>query len=235
MYNAGTGCDMHLGKRERHMARLPGASVILLALCCSGCFHHHLLTYGQAGNVSQFHRTVNAGWAGHRPVAPPPGAPDSETCNNQIDRNGMHMVTVNSNLGYSVLTVVTLGAFAPLGVQWSCAPNPSVIGPTPSMAGAGRSAPVTAPSATGSTSRTLTSWVWGALQTDAKAPANPPPNGAAPQGPPTPANCNDKGMGQAKAGLSPANYFYSLLTVGTAGLVAPWELSWQCKDANGSH
>jgi hypothetical protein len=168
-------------------------------------------------------------------LVPPAGVPDAQSCNNQIDRNGMHMVTVTSNLGYAAITVVTLGAVAPARVQWNCAPNPSTEGPTPSAHRPGGSAIVTPPSTATLTSRTLTSRFWGLLQSDAKAPSNPPPGGASPPGPPTPANCNDHGMRQAKIGISLRNYIYSLATVATAGFVSPMTVGWQCEEVtNGS-
>ena len=201
---------------------------LALAVIASGCYHHRLLTYGQAGNLQQFYRTVNTGWAGRGSTAPPAGVQASESCNNQIDRNGMHMVTMSSNLGYAALSVGTLGAVALAKVRWNCAPNPPVIGPTPS--GGGRSAPtpsLLAPA--GFTSRTLTSSFWGLFQSDAKAPDNPPPGGARPPGPLTPANCMDHGIRQALIPMSPLNYLYSLLTVGTAGFVSPMHVAWQCE------
>ncbi len=212
------------------------ATLTAASLLSTGCYSHRLLTYGQPGNVSTFHRTVNAGWAGHSGSGvPPPGAADSQSCHNQIDRNGMHMVTVSSNLGYAALTVVTLGAVSPADVRWTCAPNPSVSGPTPSGRGPGGGGSAALPTTAAFTGRTLTSSVWGVLQSDAKAPDNPPPGRAAPPGPPTPANCNDRGMRQAKTGISPLNYFYSLATLATAGFVSPLHVAWQCEeDAHGS-
>lgn len=216
----------------------PGSMITaaVFALSCTGCYHHRLLTYGQPGNVLPFPRRVNTGWAGGSgSVVPPGGAAQSQRCDNEIDRNGMHMVTISSNLGFEALTAVTFGGVSLARVQWSCAPNPTVEGSTPSGGSQGASAAPKPPPTAQFTSRTLTSSVWGVLQSDAVAPANPPPDGSQPAGAPTPANCNDYGMRQVKIG-SPVNYFYSLATIATLGFVSPRKMSWQCKEAgNASH
>ena len=45
---------------------------------------------------------------------------------------GFHEVRVTTNLGYSIITVVTLGIWSPMKVEWQCAkpcvPDTPVIG-----------------------------------------------------------------------------------------------------------
>jgi hypothetical protein len=213
-------------------------AIVSLALTSAGCYHHILMTYGNPGMVSNWHKTVNAGWGSNGATVPAPGVPNG-TCNNSIDRNGMNLVTVDSNIGYAALIVVTLGSVSPARVNWKCAPNPSVVGPSPSAARVSPPAPSAGPAPStkspSETPRTLTSEVWGLLQSDAKAPSNPPPGGAAPAGPPTPANCNAYGMSQVKIHSFTLNYLYAVATVATIGFVSPMRVAWQCvQPANGS-
>src|SRR5262245_30222368 len=106
-------------------------------VCSTGCvYHHHLLTHGgNAANTSTWKKTINSGWSAR--VVPPKGSPDSESCHNEIDTNGMHDVHVSSNTGYAALTVVTLGVWSPVRVEWNCAPPAKTkMGPAPSASSA---------------------------------------------------------------------------------------------------
>jgi hypothetical protein len=216
-------------------------SIVALAVLANGCvYHHHLLTHGgNANQTTPFPKTINSGFWGTspKPIVPPAGTPPEKSCNNAIDRNGMFNVHISSNLGYAAITVVTLGLWSPVHVEWTCAKDPEgpgVSGPSPSAARAAATAPVIpAPGANAKpkkpvfTNRTLHSLLW-QLQTDAKAPPNksktPPP------GPPTPGNCPTDGMRQVKIPVFPLNYFYSVVTVATVGIWSPMHVAWECMD-----
>src|SRR5262249_42254673 len=60
------------------------------------------------------------------------------TTNNCVS-HGMQEVRVTTNLGYALLTVVTLGIWSPLEIEWRCAkqppPNPGPVGSAPAVLG----------------------------------------------------------------------------------------------------
>jgi hypothetical protein len=53
--------------------------------------------------------------------------PDVDNCRKQ----GMSEVKISSNLGFALITVLTLGIFSPVRAEWKCAP------PTPTSGGLG--------------------------------------------------------------------------------------------------
>jgi hypothetical protein len=220
------------------------ATMISLALASAGCYHHHLTTYGPVNLLPQEHKAVNAGWGGA--IVPSAGTSPEKACKGQTFQNGMHVVDIDSNLGYAAISVITLGIASPVRVGWVCLPPVSTAGPTPSAARAGARAPTSGGGSTAKgsqpaeapyTGRTLTSSVWGALQSDAKAPENLPvqprggPQPPDPPGPLTPANCHNYGMRQVRIRAFPWNYFYSLATLATAGFISPVRVDWQCAQA----
>jgi hypothetical protein len=217
------------------------AAAALAVISSTGCaYKHHLLAHGgNANHTTPWKKTINYGWGAR--VVPTAGAPDRESCHNEIDTNGMHDIHISSNIGYSALTIVSLGLVSPVHFEWRCAPEKTEMGPTPSTAHPPSASSASTPASTQSTTRkkavftnrTLSTFA-SLLQTDAKAPSNrvdhPPPGDPA-----TPANCPTDGMRQVKVPVFPLNYFYSLVTVATVGIWSPMHVAWQCIDVEGTH
>lgn len=94
----------------------------------SGCYHTRVFTTGQPA-TAYTQQTVHALFWGlvQQNVEPP-------TTNNCVS-NSMQEVRVTTNFGYAVLTVVTLGIWAPMEIEWRCAkqppPNPGPLGFAP--------------------------------------------------------------------------------------------------------
>jgi hypothetical protein len=102
-------------------------AALILALSDTGCYHHRVLA--SKGNSATSYATKNVyslfwGLAkkpnidvSHQDGAAtqPPG-----TC----ESNAINEVRVTSNLGYAAVTVLTLGIYSPLKVQWMCATEP---------------------------------------------------------------------------------------------------------------
>jgi len=109
---------------------LSTTALSLALLSGAGCYHHRVLA--SKGNPATPYATRNVyslfwGLAkkpdidvSHKDGAAtqPPG-----TC----ESNAIHEVRVTSNLGYAALTVLTVGIYSPLKVQWMCATEPPPI------------------------------------------------------------------------------------------------------------
>jgi Bor protein len=94
----------------------------------SGCYHTRVFTSGQPA-TAYMQKTVHSLFWGlvQQNVEPP-------TTNNCVS-NGMQEVRVTTNLGYAFLTVITLGIWSPMEIEWRCTkqtpPNPGPIGSAP--------------------------------------------------------------------------------------------------------
>lgn len=216
------------------MFRVPfTVALIALSFTSIGCYHHHLLTFGgNAGNVSPFPKTIHAGFWGLRPkpIVPPAGSTGSALC----AKNGMFDVVVHTNPGYSAITVITLGLWSPMRVEWQCAaPIPAegpALGGTRAPAPSARPSPDPGAAEPPFTDRNVYTVAW-EIERDARAPAVFPVS--PPHDPPTPLNCASDvnhlyGMRQVKIPVLPRNYFYSIATVATLGFYSPMHVAWQC-------
>ncbi|MEK6405655.1 MAG: hypothetical protein AABN34_01690 [Acidobacteriota bacterium] len=217
--------------------RRMSCAVALVALIgvYSGCYHHHLRANGDRVNSSYFRKTLDSPSGGKRTdfVVPaqvngaqvPGGLASSADCKG----NGMYEVGITSYWKYAAGNVFSFGQWSRVKVEWLCAKQPSVIGPTglgprpPAASEAARPTPSvsTQPRKVKQdelTKRTMHAFFWGALQQNLLPPA---PSAAYK----TPANC--KSMRLVKL---PVNYGYSLITVVTAGLWSPMRVTWQCAE-----
>jgi Bor protein len=97
-----------------------------------GCYHTRVFTNGQPA-TAYTQKTVHSLFWGlvQQNVEPP----STDNCVS----NAMQEVRVTTNLGYAFLTVVTLGLWSPMEIEWRCAkqlpPNPGPIGSTPAALG----------------------------------------------------------------------------------------------------
>ncbi|HLL54242.1 MAG TPA: hypothetical protein VK447_11880 [Myxococcaceae bacterium] len=93
----------------------------------SGCYHTRVVIDAQPATDAET-RTVNSfAWGLVQENVQPPN------CVSQA----MQQVRVDWNFGYSLLTVVTLGFWSPISVQWQCAKTP----PPPIASSASASSP----------------------------------------------------------------------------------------------
>lgn len=108
------------------LARLLCLLPVLLLVPSTGCYHYHVMSPAFDPATEPQHKTVHSlAWG----LANTPGDVFATNCE---PSNALDQVSVSSNLGYSLLTAVSLGFWAPLRVEWRCA-KPSqeegVIGP----------------------------------------------------------------------------------------------------------
>ena len=105
------------------------ALVTLVSLACwatgLGCYRYHLLVPEPDPIVTACQRTVHAlawGLITHdtRSTHCEGAVPDSvaSACRQS---NAIDQVRVSSNFGYTLLTIVTLGFWAPTTLEWHCA------------------------------------------------------------------------------------------------------------------
>jgi hypothetical protein len=106
--------------------RPPGFRIALFALllCCAGCFHYRLTPVTPDGEplppaTEPQSATV---WAFAWGLAQPTVSPAN------CQGNGAAEVTTTTNLGYALLTVITLGIVAPAEVEWRCARDAPAVG-----------------------------------------------------------------------------------------------------------
>lgn len=91
------------------------ALVLSLTLTCSSCYTYRVETKAQAGSEVS-HANVNSYFWG---AIKSPATITTPLCDS-LNVNGMAEVTVKSNFGYSLITVVTLGIWSPSRVEWKC-------------------------------------------------------------------------------------------------------------------
>ncbi|MEO5928296.1 MAG: hypothetical protein ABIR47_00045 [Candidatus Kapaibacterium sp.] len=84
-------------------------SICVIAL--QGCYHTRLMT--NAAPATDYHHTTSNSlfWGLVQDNVVPDNCPNGS----------MQEVRVTSNLGYSLITVVTLGIWSPIDVEWRCA------------------------------------------------------------------------------------------------------------------
>lgn len=94
-------------------------SIVLLASCVTifnSCYTYRVSTHAQAGTEMITHRTVHSFFWG---MLNNPEEIHTPICDS-LQVNGMAVVEVKSNLGYSLITVLTLGIWSPVRIGWKC-------------------------------------------------------------------------------------------------------------------
>lgn len=87
----------------------------MLMLIFSSCYTARVSTHAQAGaEVSK--QTINFFFWG---LLESPKRVNTPICDS-LNANGMAEVTVKNNFGYSLITVVTLGIWSPVRLEWIC-------------------------------------------------------------------------------------------------------------------
>lgn len=91
--------------------------VIGVTLLFSSCYTYRVTTQAQAG--TEVNKTITAHSYFWGLAQKPPDFIHTPICDS-LGVNGMSEVTVKSNFGYSLITVVTLGIWSPMKLQWKC-------------------------------------------------------------------------------------------------------------------
>jgi hypothetical protein len=92
------------------------AFLLAVTILFSSCFTYKVATHAQAGSELSKPVTANAFFWG---LIQKPAQIQTPVCDS-LGVNGMSEVTVKTNFGYALITVVTLGIWCPMKVQWKC-------------------------------------------------------------------------------------------------------------------
>ena len=81
----------------------------------SSCYNYRIATQAQEGSEINRARSDGFFWG----LAHKPPSIRTPLCDS-LESNGMSQVTMKSNFGYSLITVLTLGIWSPMKVEWKC-------------------------------------------------------------------------------------------------------------------
>jgi hypothetical protein len=90
--------------------------LISFAVMLSSCYSYRIATHAQAGTEASKPIRVNSFFWG---LVQSPKEIRTPICDS-LGVNGVAEVTVKNNFGYSLITVVTLGIWCPVKLQWKC-------------------------------------------------------------------------------------------------------------------
>ena len=86
--------------------------IVVLAIIATGCAHYSVAAAGHsASTAEQSRRVSNVGW----------GALEQRVQSDNCHGNGLAQVSVKVTFFDAAAAVVTLGFWAPVTVQWTCA------------------------------------------------------------------------------------------------------------------
>jgi hypothetical protein len=92
------------------------ATPLLLSLFfLSSCYSYRIMTHAQPGTEVQSIKAVSLFWG----LAQSPKQLLTPNCDS-LGLNGMAEVRMRTNAGYIFLTVITLGIYCPMKVEWKC-------------------------------------------------------------------------------------------------------------------
>jgi hypothetical protein len=91
--------------------------LVATTMLSSGCYSYRINTRAQAG--TEVSKTITAHSFFWGLLQKPKGGISTPNCDS-LDINGMSVVRVKTNLGYALITVATLGIWAPIKLEWRC-------------------------------------------------------------------------------------------------------------------
>jgi len=89
--------------------------LLTMSLFFSSCYSYRVATHAQAGTELSATVTHSLFWG----LVKKPKEIHTPICDS-LGVNGMSEVVIKNNLGYSLITVVTLGIWSPMKVEWKC-------------------------------------------------------------------------------------------------------------------
>lgn len=89
---------------------------IAMPLLLNSCYTYRVTTQAQAGSEASKPVTAHVFFWG---LIQKPAEIHTPVCDS-LGVNGVSEVTIKTNLGYSLITVATIGIWSPIKVQWKC-------------------------------------------------------------------------------------------------------------------
>ena len=103
-------------KNSSHPAQQFALCLIAVTMLCSSCYSYKIATQAQPGTeTSKPVRASSFFWG----LVKKPTIIRTPVCDS-LEVNGVAEVTVKNNLGYALITVVTLGIWSPMKLEWKC-------------------------------------------------------------------------------------------------------------------
>jgi len=102
--------------------RVPLALLTCLLLL-SSCYTYRVATHAQPGTEFQSRTAHSFFWG----LVQNPKEIATPVCDS-LNTNGVALVQVKSNFGYSLITVLTLGIWSPMRIEWKCSKPCQVTG-----------------------------------------------------------------------------------------------------------
>jgi choline-glycine betaine transporter len=90
--------------------------LLTMSLFFSSCYTYRVATQAQAGTETNKPITTHSFFWG---LVQKPKEIHTPMCDS-LEVNGMAEVTVRNNFGFSLITVVTLGIWSPMRLEWKC-------------------------------------------------------------------------------------------------------------------
>src|ERR1700755_1387408 len=97
--------------RQNHVPMALMACLLML----SSCYSYRVATHAQGG-AEMNHKTAHSFFWG---LVQNPKEISTPICDS-LNANGVAVVQVQNNFGYSLITVLTLGIWSPMKLQWKC-------------------------------------------------------------------------------------------------------------------
>ena len=98
-------------------------ALLACLLVFNSCYSYRVATHAQQG-AELNSRTAHSFFWG---LIQNPKEISTPICDS-LNANGVAIVTVKNNLGYSLITVLTLGIWAPMKITWQCSKPCQVTG-----------------------------------------------------------------------------------------------------------
>jgi hypothetical protein len=100
----------------RCLKNLLSICLLMQLFLLSSCYSYRVATQAQAGTETSGTMTAHSLFWG---LVKKPVEIHTPTCDS-LGVNGVAEVTMKTNLGYAIITVVTLGIWSPMQVEWKC-------------------------------------------------------------------------------------------------------------------
>jgi hypothetical protein len=91
------------------------AALLVCGILFANCYSYRIATHAQPGTEFQTRTAHSFFWG----LVQNPKEITTPICDS-LDVNGVAVVQVQNNFGYSLITVLTLGIWSPIKLQWKC-------------------------------------------------------------------------------------------------------------------
>ncbi len=98
------------------LKKMRAVPIVVLLFVFNSCYSYRVATQAQAGTETSGTMTAHSLFWG---LVKKPVEIHTPVCDS-LGVNGVAEVTMKTNFGYALITVVTLGIWSPMQVEWKC-------------------------------------------------------------------------------------------------------------------